>query len=474
MSKEAMEVGHKQTITILGGGITGLAAAFALQERKRETGADIRIRLIEGSHRLGGKVQTVTKDGFVIERGPDSFLARKTSAVELAKKVGLEGELVRNSTGTSYIAFREKLHPMPGGSVMGVPTELSPFLKTKLFSTGGKARAALDLVLPRTSEDVDQSLGHFFRKRLGNEVVERLVEPLLSGIYAGDIDQLSLHSTYPQFYHAEQEHGSLIRGMRNSRTKQKGQEAGTKKGMFYTFRSGLETFVRKLEEALTDIEIVKGTRIQLVEKEADGYALHCFDGSVSKTNALIVTLPHEHIPSLFPTVPTLQSFATTPSTSVATVAMAFPKEAIEIPYDGTGFVVARGSHYTITACTWTHKKWPHSTPEGHILLRCYVGRAGDEAVVDLDDESIVKIALDDLSSFFYMKGDPSFSVVTRWKEGMPQYTVGHRERIQEVRNELETAYPAVFLAGSSFEGVGLPDCITQGQKVANQAWEAIL
>ena len=198
-------VSHTKKIVIIGGGITGLTTAYYLQKQK-----DVEITIVEASHKLGGKIRTEYKDDFVIERGPDSFLERKTSASELAHDLGIEHQLVRNEVGLAYVLVNDQLHPMPAGAVMGIPTQLQSFLKTNLFSVQGKLRAGFDLVLPRSHASGDQSLGLFFRRRLGDEVVENLVEPLLSGIYAGDIDQLSLMSTFPQFSKVEKEHRSLI------------------------------------------------------------------------------------------------------------------------------------------------------------------------------------------------------------------------------------------------------------------------
>lgn len=190
---------QRKKVVIVGGGITGLSAAFYMQKEAQEKGLPLDVLLVEASNRLGGKIQTVKRDGFIIERGPDSFLIRKKSMGILAEDVGVADELVKNATGQAYIFINGKLQQIPGGSIMGIPTEIGPFLTTNLFSLAGKLRAAGDLVLPRKSVSGDQSLGAFFRRRLGREVVDNLIEPLLSGVYAGDIDQMSLQSTFPQF-----------------------------------------------------------------------------------------------------------------------------------------------------------------------------------------------------------------------------------------------------------------------------------
>ncbi len=456
----------KQKVVIIGGGITGMTTAFYLQKEVEKRKLPIEIKLIEASHRLGGKMQTVVKDGFTIERGPDSFLARKLSMSRLAKEVGMEDQLVHNSTGKSYVLVNDVLHSMPGGSIMGIPTEIGPFVKTNLFSIPGKIRAAADFILPRSPGGKDQSLGQFFRRRLGDEVVESLIEPLLSGIYAGDIDELSLMSTFPQFYEVEQKHRSLIIGMKKATPSQpkSPENKGKAKGGFLTFKSGLQSFVDAIEENLDPKMIVKGHRVEKITKGSKHYELYLNNGEMIKADCIVAATPHKVTQSMFSHYRFFDPFKSVPSTSVATVALAFPKEAVKKDIDGTGFVVSRRGDYSITACTWTHKKWEHSTPEGKVLLRCYVGRSGDETIVDLSDDRIIQIVLEDLSKTMDITMKPDFAIVSRWKDSMPQYTVGHKHRLEKINQHVASELPGVFLAGASYGGVGLPDCIDQGEK----------
>ncbi|MDQ0217596.1 protoporphyrinogen oxidase [Peribacillus cavernae] len=456
----------RQKIAVIGGGITGLATVFYLQKKAKEENLPYDVLLIEASTRLGGKVQTAVRDGFVIEKGPDSFVARKESASRLAKEVGMEDKLVYNTAGKSYVLVKGRLHPMPSGSIMGIPTEIGPFVATGLFSPLGKLRAAADFVLPRSDKKGDQSLGEFFRRRLGDEVLENLIEPLLSGIYAGDIDQLSLMATFPQFYHVEQEHRSLIVGMKKTTpdAQKNAEKNAPKKGKFLTMTTGLQSFIDAIENHLTPRSVIKGVRVEDIRQKDKQYQLNLNNQEVIFADAVITAAPHHALTAIFSSYPFFSPLKEMQATSVATVAMAFEESAIKQDIDGTGFVVSRNSDYTITACTWTHRKWAHSTPDGKVLIRCYVGRAGDEAVVDLPDEEIIKIVLEDLNKTMSISDKPDFSIVTRWKDAMPQYTVGHKQRIEKVRNEVREELPGVFLAGSSFEGLGLPDCIDQAEK----------
>lgn len=453
-------------IVVVGGGITGLSAAYYLQKEIKEKQLPYEVKLVEASNRLGGKIKTTKRDGYTIERGPDSFLSRKKPAVKLVEELGISDELVRNGTGQSYILVGNKLHKMPGGSFMGVPTQIRPFLISGITSPKGKLRAGFDFILPRSKKVSDQTLGGFFRHRFGNELVENQLEPLLSGIYAGDIDEMSLMATFPNFYALEQEHRSLVKGLRKTMPKKKAS-TGKKPGMFFSFKNGLETLVDELERQIEANTINLNAAVDHIEKKDHGYHLLLSDGEVYKADAIIMSTPHHTLPKVFSQYDCFKQFEHIPSTSVANVAMAFDQSSIKKMDDGTGFVISRNSDYRITACTWTHRKWPATTPKGKVLLRCYVGRPNDQAVVDLSDEEITDIVLKDLNKTMKIKAKPEFSVITRWKHAMPQYTVGHQERVAEVREQASKLVPGVFLAGSSYEGIGLPDCIEQGEKAVS-------
>lgn len=462
---------QRKKVVIIGGGITGLSAAFYMQKEAREKGLALDVLLVEASNRLGGKIQTVRRDGFIIERGPDSFLIRKKSIGILAKDLGIEDELVKNATGQAYIFVNGKLHPIPAGSVMGIPTKIGPFLKTELFSLSGKLRAAGDLIMPRSSTTGDQSLGSFFRRRLGGEVVENLIEPLLSGVYAGDIDHMSLKSTYPQFYEVEKKHRSLILGMKKTTPKPvpvKDGEPAKKEGVFHTFRNGLETLVEAIEEKLTPNSVLKGVRVDAIKRVGNKNILQLNDGQIIEADAVIMTTGHKMASNLFAPHGFLQDLGGIPTTSVATVALAFPEEAVVQDQEGTGFLVSRTGDFSITACTWTHRKWPTSTPKGKVMIRAFVGRIGDEMIVDLPDAEIEKIVLADLKRIININEKPEFTVITRFKEDRPQYRVGHQERIEAARAEIKGEFPLVKLVGASYDGVGLPDCVDQGKAAVRE------
>ncbi|XJZ29003.1 protoporphyrinogen oxidase [Bacillota bacterium Lsc_1132] len=266
----------RKEIVIIGGGITGLSTAYYLQKEIKEKRLPYQVKLFEASSRFGGVINTFKKDGFIVEKGPDSMLARKASALKLIKEVGLENQVVTNAAGKSYIYARGKLHIMPEGSFMGIPTQVTPFVFSGLFSPLGKLRAAGDFILPKGKEKDDQSLGEFFRRRLGDEVVDNLIDPLLSGIYAGDIDRLSLMSLFPMFYQLEQTHRSLVLGLKKTmptrpRTAAKKQPA--KKGIFISLSTGLETLVEEVIKRMDPGTVLKDSPVDKITKDGDSYII---------------------------------------------------------------------------------------------------------------------------------------------------------------------------------------------------------
>lgn len=466
----------RKRIAVIGGGITGLSAAYYLQKSMKEERIQADLILYEAAPRLGGNIRTDYTNGFVSELGPDSYLARKTAMTALIKEVGLGEDLVYNSAGKSYILSGDSLYPMPGGAIMGIPTQWGPFLSTKLFSLAGKTRAAGDLILPRVMEGKDVSLGTFFRKRLGDEVVDRLIDPLLSGIYAGDIDRISLRATFPHFEQLEQKYRSLILGMKSSIAKQqaasptkKSSGKGKPSGMFLSLKGGLQSLVDAVENQLGEEVILKNAKLTSVKKQGEMYVLNFEDGRTDTVDYVIMTAPHKVVAELFNQYTSVSYLKEIPSTSVATVVLAFPQSAVKKDIDGTGFVVSKKTaDYSITACTWTHKKWQHSTPEGYVSLRGYVGRFGDDEIVSKSNEEILSTVMSDLNRIMDIEGEPLHYKITRWKEAMPQYEVGHVDKIQELKRNAEKELPGVLFTGSAFEGIGLPDCIVQGKKAAEQ------
>ncbi|HLR53764.1 MAG TPA: protoporphyrinogen oxidase [Pseudogracilibacillus sp.] len=455
-----------QTILIVGGGITGLTAAYYIKKDIEQHALPYQVKVLEASDRLGGKIHTFHQDGFVIERGGDSFLERKTPAVELVNELGLQAETVRNSTGQAYILVEDRLHPIPAGSHMGIPLHEDVLANSDLLSAQAKERVFEDVTLPKSEPATDQSLGHFLRSRFGDELVENIIEPLLSGIYSSDMDEMSLMAAFPHFYQLEQEYGSLIQGLRETLpTAQK--STGKRKGQFLSFKKGLDTLLQALTEAIGEENIIKNANVHEIHSTTNGYEVVLTDGTVYQPNALLLTIPHSKIPPLMPQEPVWEKLKNVPMSSVANIVLAFDEDDIGGDLEGTGFVVSRNSPFRITACTWTSRKWPATAPAGRVLLRAYVGKPTDQEIVKLPDDEIEQIVLHELSQMMTIKGNPLFSVVTRWQEQMPQYNVGHPATVQQLEENLRDRFPGMYIAGASYYGVGIPDCIEQGKERAS-------
>lgn len=511
----------RDSLVIIGGGISGLSSAFYLLRQAEARGRQAHVTIIDPAARLGGKINTLKRDGFVIERGPDSFLARKQPMIDLARELGIEQEL----TGTNpeakktYILHRGKLHAMPPGLVLGVPTEIAPFAKTSLLTWGGKLRALMDFVLPARKETGDESLGGFLERRLGTEVMERIAEPLLAGIYAGDLRSLSLQATFPQFGEAERKRGSLIRGMRankraaaNTAAAPSSLPGAAGKSVFLTFKGGLSSIVDALDEALSGVERKLGVKaVQIIDRAnaqiagpgaekgeavieydaAQGrevtkareavqkheagsrYEVLLSDGGKIDADGIIITTPAYDASELLGAHINTDALDAVRYVSVANVVMAFDKAALGLQFDGSGFVVPRSEGMTITACTWTSAKWLHTSPGDKVLLRCYVGRSGDEAIVDLPDDQITEAVRHDIREVMGITAEPLFTEITRLHRSMPQYPVGHLGNIAAMRKELEAKLPGVWVTGAAFDGVGLPDCIRQGKEAAERVYRML-
>jgi protoporphyrinogen/coproporphyrinogen III oxidase len=471
----------EKSIYIVGGGITGLTSAYYLQKKIMEENLPYRVTIVEQSGRLGGKIQTDYVNGFTIEKGPDSFLAKKGAILELVRELGLEQELVGTNQQfkNNYILHRDRLHLMPPGLLLGIPTQVMPFVKTGLISPMGKLRAALDLVIPAKRDMEDEALGSFLKRRLGREVAENIAEPLLSGIYAGDTESLSLAATFPQFQEIERKHGSLIKGMLSARrapapaaTAAVDLPPALRRSMFLSFKKGLATLVARLVEELDQVTIRLNQGVQrIMPVYGGGYLVEMTNDTVQKADVVILATPAYATQQMLQDVDETGLLLDIPYVSVLNIALSYHRQEIDYPLEGYGFVVPRKEGHILTACTWTSTKWPNTAPAENVLLRCYIGHAQDQSKIGESDERLVQQTREELKQLLGISARPLFARVSRWKSSMPQYQVGHKGRLQQVRAALEQQRPGVYLAGSGYDGVGIPDCITQGKEAAEQVYQ---
>jgi protoporphyrinogen/coproporphyrinogen III oxidase len=470
--------GPSRRIVIIGGGLSGLSAAFYIRKFYKEAGMKPDIVLLEKDKTLGGKIETLHRDGFVIEKGPDSFLASKTEMIDLAKELELDHELVTTNPKAmkTYVLQRDKLHPMPSGLVLGIPTELKPFLSSGLISFGGKVRALMDLILPRQRSDEDESLGQLIERRLGTEVMENLTEPLLSGMYAGNIHEISLQATFPQFGEVERKYGSLIRGITGERKSNK-TVLSTMSNTLLTFRKGLQSLVHGLIHELQDVE--QRTEAAVVSIHSSGntsapYELELENGEQLLADEIYITTPNSVAAELLRPHLDVSALDAVNYVSVANLVMAFNKKDIAIEDDGSGFLVPFKEGRNITACTWTSKKWPHTSPDDKVLMRCHVGRSGDEQNVQLPDEALTELVSKDLREIMGITAKPIFTEITRLEHSMPQYPVGHLGNLSDFHRELEKALPEIYVIGAGYDGLAMPDCVKQAKLTAQRAAKRLM
>ncbi|TCI44718.1 MULTISPECIES: protoporphyrinogen oxidase [unclassified Exiguobacterium] len=443
-------------IAIIGGGITGMAAAYYAKQ------AGAHVTLYESSDRVGGKIKTVYRDGFVLECGPDGYMARKPTLTELITELGLDEQLVRSQTGTSYIYVRNKLRQMPNGSVMGIPTKFWPMVKTDLFTWRGKARAGMDLVLPRVYAGEDISLDTFFRTRLGSEVVESMIEPLLSGIYNGTLQDMSIESTFPQFITIEQKTRSLILGMKALTPPVQAGVKPREAGKFLSLQNGLGILIEALRPSID--RLYTGTRVASVRP----HEIELEDGTIEQFDGIILaTSPNALGPILG--IPEAERLSQLKRTSSITVLAAFDEKDVA-SLDGTGYVIAKAEANALTACSWMHKKWSHMAPKGKALLRVYIGSDHVPDLLAATDQAVAEFALNELRKIQHV-GTPLFTKVERHVDTMPQYEVGHKQHVHAFEHAL-AALDGVEACGAILHGVGLPDCVDSAKQAVMRAMTA--
>lgn len=454
---------------IVGGGITGLAAA----QRLAEGGAPF--VLVEASSRLGGKIATERVDGLVIEGGPDCFLAAKPAGVALARSLGL-AERLRGTNPThrrTYVRRGGRLHELPEGLTGLVPSRIAPLLKTRVLSPLGRLRAGLELLIPRRTSTEDESIARFVTRRFGAEAYEWLVEPLLSGIFAGDGAALSLAATFPQLASLEREQGSILRAMLRRPAPPNRTPADAPPG-FVTLAGGLGELVDALMARLPLGAVHCGIGVSAVARGRTGYRVTLGDGSTIAAERLVLATPAHVSAGLLKLLdPALAGeLAAIPFVSTATVSLAFSATAVPRPLDGYGYVSPRAEGGPLVACTWTSNKFPDRVPKGQVLVRFFIGRAGDEAIVDASDERLLDLARTELAQLSGVTAAPTVARVFRWPRSIPQYVVGHLDRLERI-SRLAAAHRGLLLAGASYRGVGIPDCIASGWAAAQAALDTI-
>lgn len=452
-------------VLIVGGGMTGLGAAWELQSR------GIPWVLAEASDRLGGVVRTERTDGFVLDAGPDSFIVTKPWALQLVRELGLEDRLipVPEANRHTYILNDGRLKSLPEGMFLGIPTRFAPLARSNLFSLQGKLRMARERFVRPRRDGADESIADFVIRRLGREAYENLLGPLLSGIHAGDPARLSIRATFPRLVDMEQQHGSLIRAalhMRASAKRPAGARAA-KPSPFRSLRTGMVELVEALTSALPAAALRTGHELTGLTRQASTWTAELGGGETINAKVVLLAIPsHAAAPLVQDLDPELAALLREIRyVSTATLLLGWPRTSVPGDLKATGFLIPARENRRILACTWTSSKFEHRAPDDHVLLRVFFGGARDEAQASMPEATLLQMARDELKDLMGITDEPVLRRVFRYPKSNPQYEVGHLDRIARIR-EREARLPGLFLVGSAYEGTGLPDTIRQGRDVA--------
>ena len=501
----------RKRVVVVGAGIAGLAAAHRVVELAQRDGLPIDVTLLEGRERLGGNIVTHRRDGFLIEGGPDSFITQKPWGLALVKRLGLEGELIPTNPACrrTFVVRKGRMHPVPEGFLLWAPTRIWPYVVSRLFSWPAKLRMGLELFIPRKDHgtDGDESLSSFVTRRFGREALERVAQPLVSGIYTADPTDLSLRATMPRFLDMETRYGSLIKAMRRERKaaqaahrpspltggKQGGQtpahsqagtpsvprkgpaDSGARYSMFVSFARGIATLTDALAARLPAGSVRTSAPVSRVSRENAGWRVQLADGSHESADGVILACPAYASADMLRDVDggLADELAAIRYASSATMSLAFRREQVSHPLDGFGFVVPVVESRTLIAATFSSVKFAGRAPDGWVLMRAFLGGAMQAHVFEMDDETLRTAVLRDLAEIVGVRGEPAFTELYRWPKSMPQYPVGHLDRVKRIEACL-VKLPGLAVTGNAFGGVGIPDCVHSAETAAEKIVAGLL
>ncbi|MGB7217543.1 MAG: protoporphyrinogen oxidase [Vicinamibacterales bacterium] len=447
-------------VVIVGGGIAGLATAYELHRRR------VSCVVLERGPRPGGVVFSEDIDGFTIDAGPDALLVQKPDGIKLCEEIGLGDRLVATKPPrTAFIQRGATLHPLPAASVLGIPTRVWPFVRSRLFSWPGKLRLGAELFIAPRRDEEDESIGGFVARRFGREAVTYLAEPLLAGIHAGDVDRLSIRALFPRLADAERRHGSLLRAFRRQ------PPADPQHSAFRSLPGGLIEMVQRLVQVLPGDMVRVGTEVTRISGDGP-FRVETKAGEIIDGRALVISTPAYVTASLMRErdAQLAELCDQVPYASTGTVALAFARDAVGHPLNGSGYVVPRTERNGILATSWLSSKWPNRAPEGRVLLRTFVGGGRDPQALDRSDAELVTRSLAAIGPILQIRGAPLLTRVYRFARSSAQHEVGHLTRLDAIERAL-TRHPGLFVTGSGFRGVGIPDCVADGRATAAQAAE---
>ncbi|MEX0865393.1 MAG: protoporphyrinogen oxidase [Acidimicrobiia bacterium] len=455
-------------VVVVGGGISGLVATHSLKQ------GGVGVVLVEKSSRLGGKVVTEHDDGFLIEGGPDSFVAGKTSVLELARELGLEGQVIssRPEHRGSHVWWQGELHPLPGGLLLMVPSRVRPLLGSSLLSWRGRIRVLADLVLPRSREEKDESLESFVTRRLGREVLTRIAEPLIAGIHAAEPATMSLRASFPRFIDMEREHRSLILAARSAASR---SASGNGLSHFASFERGMGQLSSALVAALDGVEVIIGVAVtRLSRDKRGGYRLTLSDEREIRAGAVILATPARVTADLLYELEPEAATAISGIHQVATATITLAYRKSDLPgLTGSGFVVPSVQGRRIMGVSYLSQKWEGRVPDPRFaLLRAFIGGPHGQELAQAGDDRLRAVVREELAAILGINASPVRTWAHAWNEGLHQYTIGHIDRVERAEAALG-ALPGVALAGAAFHGIGLNECVESGRRAAASVLETL-
>jgi len=474
-------------VAIIGAGIAGLAAAHRLLERSVEANEPLQVLIFESGPHPGGIIKTEERDGFLLERGPDSFITEKPEAIELAQRLGLESQLLQTNENhrRSFIVRGSRLIPIPAGFHLIAPSRLRPFINSEIMSWAGKLRMALDLVLPRrdTNGAADESLADFIRRRLGTEALERVAQPMVGGIYTANPEKLSLQATMPRFIEMERKHRSIISALRKGGSSPttvnetaQSETSGARYSLFASFDRGMQVLVDRLTEKLAPAGMALRTRVTAVDLDRTSmqWRVRSEHGPDITVDGVCLAVPAPAAASLLAETDVLLSAGLNhiPYESTATINLAYRRADIPHPLDGFGFVVPFIEKRSLIACTFSSVKFAGRAPQDGALLRAFVGGALQPELVELDEAEMLARVCGDLRELLGIESPPLFSEISRWRQSMPQYEIGHTARVNKIAERV-AALAGLALAGNAYSGVGISDCIRSGETAADSLFHGL-
>jgi protoporphyrinogen/coproporphyrinogen III oxidase len=455
-------------IAIIGGGISGLTAAFTLEEHRRAGAVDY--TLYESSPHLGGVLRTERIQDCIVEAGPDSFLTEKTWAADLCRTLGLGDQLIgsNDSNRKTYILTRGQLIPIPDGLMFLVPTKILPTGFSPLFSRTTKLRMAEEFFHPPHAAEADESVASFVERHYGKEMVDRLADPLLSGIYGGEAASLSVRAVLPRFAEMERTHGSLGRAMLAARKKLPRPTSNSAAPLFTSLKNGMQQLVETIVPRLNRSSLVMNTSAQSVQQEAGGWTVSAGLQSDHFDAAILAVPTHAAAKLLSISSPELSAeLSAIHYTSSITVGLGYDRDVRHPLPPGFGFLVPRSEGKLLLATTFVHNKFPHRVPDNRALLRCFFAGPNAANLWHLSDDAIIATVRNELQHILGLRAAPLFARVYKWNSAMAQYGVGHLERLDRIEH-LRQHLPRLALAGNGYRGIGIPDCIRSGQEAAKQ------